>query len=76
MIPFNYTSYLSPINSSKLWNEVKKINKLESFETAYVVKLHNHCRLDEPIDLFYFEHPNLNTIIDNSFLFFIFFCNL
>jgi hypothetical protein len=39
-IPSAYTSYLSPITSSKLWNDVRAYKDLKHFETPYVVKFH------------------------------------
>jgi len=44
-IPQSYTSFVAPISSSKLWNEVKNWKDLKHMETAYVVKLHNICSL-------------------------------
>jgi len=56
-IPQNYTSFLTPITSSKLWNLVKVAGKLKSFETPYVVQMHNFWALDEAKRCFFFEHP-------------------
>lgn len=69
-IPYLYTSYLGPLQSSKLWNEARlcrdKDKSYEShFETPYVVRLHNSKLLDEPQPLFTFKHPN-NGVVDNS----------
>ncbi|CAI5741641.1 unnamed protein product [Peronospora destructor] len=38
-IPRVYTSFVTPVMSSKLWNEVKVYDSLKSFETPYVVRL-------------------------------------
>jgi len=57
-IPCAYTSYVSPISSSKLYNEVKNYNDLTHFETAYVVKMHNVHLLAESKPCFTFLHPN------------------
>ena len=75
MIPSNYTSYLAPMSSSKLWmnardissNNTNGINGL-SLETPFVVKFHNCNVLTEAKPLFYFIHPNPNSLenIDNS----------
>jgi len=65
-IPCKYTSYISPISSSKLYNEVKAYNDLKHFETAYVVKIHNACQLSESMELFTFVHPNSDPVTDNS----------
>jgi protein arginine N-methyltransferase 5 len=58
-IPCEYVSYLSPISSSKLYNEVKHYDDLVHFETAYVVKLHNVHTLAESQPCFTFVHPNV-----------------
>jgi len=58
-IPHRYTSYLTPVTTPKLWNDVKDYNDLSRFETAYVVKLHQAfypCSEVKPC--FTFEHPN------------------
>eukprot|EP01117_Protostelium_nocturnum_P013830 TRINITY_DN5206_c0_g1_i2.p1 TRINITY_DN5206_c0_g1~~TRINITY_DN5206_c0_g1_i2.p1 ORF type:complete len:626 (+),score=226.31 TRINITY_DN5206_c0_g1_i2:52-1929(+) len=65
-IPTSYTSYLAPITSSKLWNEVKAWKEAKSFETPYVVKLHNFYQLDEAKECFTFVHPNKEDPIDNE----------
>ncbi|XP_052816495.1 protein arginine N-methyltransferase 5-like isoform X2 [Mya arenaria] len=70
-IPCEYTSYLAPLQSSKLYNEVRttkdKDKPLESnFEMPYVVRLHNCQILDNPKPVFQFHHPNRDEVIDNS----------
>ncbi len=65
-IPCDYTSYLAPISSSKLWNEVHSYKDLKHMETAYVVKLHNFCQLAPAQPCFRFEHPNRDERIDNT----------
>lgn len=59
-IPYEYTSYVAPITSSKLWNEVatQGPDSLKGYETAYVVKLHNHKMLAPSQPVFTFVHPN------------------
>jgi protein arginine N-methyltransferase 5 len=57
-IPSAYTSYLAPLSSSKLYNEVKAYNDRKHFETAYVVKFHNTDQLAEAKPCFTFTHPN------------------
>uniref|UniRef100_T1JI27 Protein arginine N-methyltransferase n=1 Tax=Strigamia maritima TaxID=126957 RepID=T1JI27_STRMM len=69
-IPCTYTSYLSPLQSSKLYNEVrlakeKDKHPLVPFETPYVVHLHNILELAEPQSLFRFDHPNKSPVKDN-----------
>jgi len=65
-IPCEYTSYLAPISSSKLWNEVHSYKDVKHMETAYVVKLHNFCQLSEAQPVFTFTHPNRAEKIDNT----------
>ncbi|RHY30695.1 hypothetical protein DYB32_004091 [Aphanomyces invadans] len=67
-IPCKYTSFVSPISSSKLWNEVKgaDANVLKGYETPYVVRLHQIFSFARPQPCFTFEHPNLNAVIDNK----------
>jgi protein arginine N-methyltransferase 5 len=57
-IPHSYTSYLAPITSSKLHEEVKNLKKLQHLETPYVVRLYAHTVLAENQEVFYFSHPN------------------
>lgn len=59
-IPYEYTSYMAPITSSRLWNEVaaQGAELLKQYETAYVVKLHNHKMLADAKAVFTFQHPN------------------
>jgi len=65
-IPKSYTSYLAPISSSKLWNEVRGFKEMKSYETPYVVKMHNFYQLGESQPVFTFVHPNKEKFIDNS----------
>jgi len=71
-IPEKYTSYLAPLQSSKLYNEVRG-SKAERgkppeapFEMPYVVRLHNCGVLDKPQPVFTFVHPNKDEVIDNG----------
>ncbi|CAI5715179.1 unnamed protein product [Hyaloperonospora brassicae] len=64
-IPCEYTSYVAPVMSSKLWNEVKVHDSVKSFETPYVVRLHNFYALAPTQRCFQFTHPKFNTRIDN-----------
>lgn len=64
-IPCKYTSYVAPISSSKLWNAVKVFDTLKSFETPYVVRLHNVYQPCESTPCFEFVHPNQSDCIDN-----------
>lgn len=68
-IPANYTSYLAPVSSQKLFNEVvaqsnleKDKPKEEAFEMPYVVRLHNFDELAEPKPVFTFVHPTADDV--------------
>ncbi|CAK9828995.1 Protein arginine N-methyltransferase 5 [Anthophora retusa] len=70
-IPCSYTSYIAPVQSSKLYNEVrhckdKDKHPLAHFETSYVVHLQNKYDIAKPQPLFTFKHPNKVCLIDNS----------
>lgn len=56
-IPCNYTSYVAPISSHKLWRTVKAMGQRKAMETTYVVKFHNFFQLASEKKCFYFEHP-------------------
>lgn len=69
-IPASYTSFVVPLQSSKLYNEVRNSydrdkNPHANFETPYVVHFQNRTELSEPQALFTFEHP-IKGPIDNS----------
>ncbi|XP_077982145.1 protein arginine N-methyltransferase 5-like [Glandiceps talaboti] len=69
-IPKEYTSYLSPVSSHKLYNEVRLCKDKDKipdahFETPYVVRLHNVNTFAEAVPMFTFVHPN-RTTKDNS----------
>ncbi|CAM9219043.1 unnamed protein product [Chrysoparadoxa australica] len=57
-IPFDYTSYVAPMCSHKLWQDASSFGDLKKLETAYVVKLHNFHQLAPEQPCFRFEHPN------------------
>ncbi|KAM9328870.1 protein arginine N-methyltransferase 5 [Gastrophryne carolinensis] len=70
-IPQEYTSYLAPICSSKLYNEVRACREKDKdpeaqFEMPYVVRLHNFHQLADPLPCFTFKHPNTDAVIDNN----------
>jgi protein arginine N-methyltransferase 5 len=65
-IPFDYTSYIAPMCSEKLHNEVRAYGDGKSWETGYVVQIHNAHLVAQPEPLFVFEHPNRDDPIDNS----------
>jgi len=65
-IPASYTSFIAPVSSEKLHNEVVGLGKeLKHFETPYVVKLHNFDELSAPQACFTFVHPTPQPA-DNS----------
>ncbi|KAK9539386.1 hypothetical protein VZT92_004496 [Zoarces viviparus] len=68
-IPCSYTSFLAPLSSSKLYNEVRGCRERDKdpechFETPYVVRLHNFHQLAEPKACFTFKHPTKD--MDNN----------
>uniref|UniRef100_G3MLH5 Protein arginine N-methyltransferase n=2 Tax=Amblyomma TaxID=6942 RepID=G3MLH5_AMBMU len=70
-IPCKYSSYLSPLQSQKLFTEVAALREkdkhpLSAFEVPYVVRLLNVTQLAEHQHLFTFVHPNKDKIRDNS----------
>lgn len=66
-IPCSYTSFLAPLSSTKLHNEVKAYGEsLREMETAYVVKIHRGKLVSATQPVFTFTHPNWATVIDNS----------
>lgn len=66
-IPSSYTSYLAPLSSTKLHNEVKAYGEsLREMETAYVVKIHRGKLVSATQPVFSFAHPNRAALIDNS----------
>jgi len=60
-IPSSYTSYLAPLSSVKLYNEVTAFNNPKNYETAYVVKYHAAHVLSAPQPCFTFVHPSKNV---------------
>ena len=65
-IPCNYTSYVAPISSQKLWRSVKAMGQRKAMETTYVVKLHNFSQLATEKKCFYFEHPVPNSSVTDN----------
>ncbi|KAJ3226307.1 hypothetical protein HK099_005138 [Clydaea vesicula] len=63
-IPCSYTSYLNPISSTKLHQQVSTLpqSKLSnyvnsSYETGYVVKIHRAVHISKPQKVFTYCHP-------------------
>jgi len=70
-IPCSYTSWIGPLQSSKLYNEVRASvdadkNPQAHFETPYVVHLQNRTELAKPQPLFTFDHPSQGQPVDNT----------
>ncbi|XP_057333940.1 protein arginine N-methyltransferase 5 [Microplitis mediator] len=70
-IPQSYTSHIGPVQSSKIYNELKQCldkdkHQLSHFETPYVVYLHNKYQIAKEQPLFTFCHPNKDAAINNS----------
>ncbi|KAI9495723.1 PRMT5 arginine-N-methyltransferase-domain-containing protein [Zychaea mexicana] len=57
-IPASYTAYVTPLSSSKLYNEVAAYKDLVHFETPYVVMFQQVCELAPSKPVWTFEHPN------------------
>lgn len=65
-IPYSYTSYVAPVATSKLWNDVKAMDDIKHLETIYVVDLYSVYYIDSPQACFSFQHPNHDSPIDNT----------
>lgn len=66
-IPYSYTSFLAPLSSTKLHNEVRMFSdNVKQMEMAYVVKIHRGKTVSPPQPCFTFTHPNRAEMIDNS----------
>lgn len=66
-IPYRYRSFIAPIQSYKIYSEVKRCKEYDHpHEAPYVVLFHNHCRIAEEKVLFEFVHPNKQEKIDNN----------
>ncbi|KAL6997291.1 Protein arginine N-methyltransferase 5 [Sarracenia purpurea var. burkii] len=65
-IPSSYTSFIQPVTTSKLYNDVKSHKDLVHFETAYVVKLHRVARLAPSQPVFTFTHPDYSATKNNQ----------
>lgn len=66
-IPCKSTSYINPIMSAVLHNNVSQLTStVPAFNCGYVVLLKNVYHIDEPQALFEFTHPNRAAVIDNT----------
>jgi len=58
-IPQSYVSSLTPVSTTKLWEELRSHEKSEDFEMAYVVNFHQACYPTGSVkNCFKFCHPN------------------
>lgn len=70
-IPCSYTSWVAPVQSIKLYNEIRNSKTPDksaqtNFETPYVVHIVNNYKIDSSKALFTFYHPNKEVPIDNT----------
>lgn len=70
-IPHSYTSWIAPIQSIKLYNEIRNSRPADKslqtcYETPYVVHIVNKYEIDKSQPLFTFVHPNNSEVIDNK----------
>ncbi|KAK5642253.1 hypothetical protein RI129_008420 [Pyrocoelia pectoralis] len=70
-IPTSYTSFLAPLQSTKIYNEIlnnrphdKSIQNI--YETPYIVHLVNYYQISPSQEVYTFTHPNWNKEIDND----------
>ncbi|KAI8984574.1 PRMT5 arginine-N-methyltransferase-domain-containing protein [Mycotypha africana] len=57
-IPASYTSYISPLASSRIFGNINLYKDIKHFETPYVVLFQQVCELAAPQSLWSFKHPN------------------
>ncbi|RKP38469.1 PRMT5 arginine-N-methyltransferase-domain-containing protein [Dimargaris cristalligena] len=57
-IPSSYSSYLAPLSSSKLYNQVAALNGIAHFQTPFVVLFDAVDCLYPPQQVWQFHHPN------------------
>ncbi|KAM8712666.1 hypothetical protein ACLKA7_013060 [Drosophila subpalustris] len=65
-IPCKSTSYINPIMSAVVHNNVCQAPAATAFNCGYVVLLKNVYDIDEPKALFEFKHPNRDKVVDNT----------
>lgn len=75
-IPCQSTSYLNPVMAPKLMAAIREVrghmrrckpNTYEKqAESPYVVYLKNVYHITQPLPVFTFDHPNKDSVIDNS----------
>src|SRR5436853_7773535 len=57
---------ITPLSSSKLYNDVVAFKDLAHLETPYVVMLQANAQISEPQYLLRFDHPNRAVILPYS----------
>ncbi|XP_053695032.1 protein arginine N-methyltransferase 5 [Sabethes cyaneus] len=75
-IPCKSTSYINPCMTSKIYNQIRSLEKCNHtkdrivssrcMEGSYVAYLKNVYHIDNPQPLFEFVHPNRDKVMDNS----------
>ena len=65
-IPYSYTSYVAPVATPRLFNDIKDFGDTKHFEIPYIVKLHNYYQMAPSKQCFTFTHPNKAARIDNT----------
>jgi len=63
-IPYEYTSFVQPISTPKLWEDCKGFDETKYMETMYVVKLHRFYSFDISKPVFTFAHPSWKKGLD------------
>ncbi|GJR39133.1 pleiotropic drug resistance protein 1-like protein [Tanacetum coccineum] len=61
-----YTSFIQPVTTTKLYNDLNSFEDPVYFETAYVVKLHPFAQLSPSQTVFAFNHPNYSPNKSNQ----------
>lgn len=63
-IPCDYTAYIAPVCTSRLWSACR--TSLKDLETPYVVRLMNVFQLAPPKKCWDFKHPNSESPPNNN----------
>ena len=62
-IPADYTSFVAPVASPKLWQQINGLEERNKLETPYVVRLWNFVQLAPAQPCFKFTHPRLTATL-------------
>ncbi|KAF5270034.1 hypothetical protein FQR65_LT05833 [Abscondita terminalis] len=70
-IPSSYTSFLAPLQSTKIYNEIRNNRPHDKtikniYETPYIVHLVNYYQIAPSQEIYKFTHPNWSDVIDND----------